>query len=77
MEPTGSSYEVVLVDDGSGRSFELLKKMAANDPALVIVSFRRNFDRLQQCKQESTTRGEFVALMDADLQNDPADIPQC
>ena len=77
MEPTGSSYEVVLVDDGSkDGSFELLKKMAANDPALVIVSFRRNFGQTAAMQAGiDQARGEFVALMDADLQNDPADIP--
>ncbi|MEE2789899.1 MAG: glycosyltransferase family 2 protein [Myxococcota bacterium] len=73
----GFTYEIVLVDDGSkDRSFEILKAMAEDDPALVVLSFRRNFGQTAAMQAGlDQARGEVVALMDADLQNDPADIP--
>lgn len=78
LAPTGLSYEIVLVDDGSkDRSFAVLEEMAADDPALVVVQFRRNFGQTAAMQAGlDHARGARVALMDADLQNDPADIPR-
>ena len=78
LRPCGFTYEIVLVDDGSrDRSFELLKTMAETDPALVVLSFRRNFGQTAAMQAGlDQARGEIVALMDADLQNDPSDIPR-
>lgn len=75
--PTGLRYEIVLVDDGSkDRSFAVLERLAADDPSLVVVRFRRNFGQTAAMQAGlDHARGEMVALMDADLQNDPADIP--
>ena len=75
--PTGMSYEVICVDDGSrDGSYPLLKELSAQDPALVVISFRRNFGQTAAMQAGlDQARGELVALMDADLQNDPADIP--
>lgn len=77
LGPTGLRYEIVLVDDGSkDRSFAVLERLAAEDPALVVVRFRRNFGQTAAMQAGlDHARGELVALMDADLQNDPADIP--
>ncbi|MCC6217006.1 MAG: glycosyltransferase family 2 protein [Polyangiaceae bacterium] len=78
LRPTGLRYELVLVDDGSrDRSVRVMKDAAATDPALVVVELRRNFGQtaaLQAGLDEA--RGAKVVLMDADLQNDPADIPR-
>ncbi len=77
LDPTGMDYEVVCVDDGSrDTSFEVLKGLAAEDPRLVVVQFRRNFGQTAAMQAGlDHARGEVVALLDADLQNDPADIP--
>ncbi|MEZ4220691.1 MAG: glycosyltransferase family 2 protein [Polyangiaceae bacterium] len=77
LDDTGLEFELLLVDDGSkDRSFEILRELAVTDPNLVGVQLRRNFGQtaaLQAGLDES--RGRTVVLMDADLQNDPADIP--
>lgn len=69
--------EIVLVDDGSkDDSFKILKAQAEKDPRFVAVGFRANFGQtaaIQAGIRES--RGAVLVLMDADLQNDPADIP--
>src|SRR5437868_2499348 len=63
--------EVVFVDDGSrDQSLELLREIAAKDPRYRIVSFARNFGH-QAAITGSTTRGEAVVVMDADLQDPP------
>ncbi len=78
LAPTTLSYELVLVDDGSrDRSYDVMTKLAASDPALVLVRFRRNFGQTAALQAGlDVARGRRVVLMDADLQNDPADIPR-
>ena len=75
--PLGCTYEFVLVDDGSSdRSYELLVEAAAQDPALHLVRFRRNFGQTAAMQAGiDHARGDVIVFMDADLQNDPADIP--
>lgn len=72
------SYEIILVDDGStDTSFAWLREQQASDPALTVVRFRRNFGQTAALQAGlDTARGAAVVLMDADLQNDPADIPR-
>lgn len=71
------SYEIVLVDDGStDSSFAWLAEQRLHDPALTVIRFRRNFGQTAALQAGlDSARGRAVALMDADLQNDPADIP--
>jgi glycosyltransferase involved in cell wall biosynthesis len=78
LSPEGMSYEIILVDDGSNDgSFAWMKLAQATDPALTIVRFRRNFGQTAALQAGlDASRGNIVALMDADLQNDPADIPK-
>lgn len=73
----GQPAEVIIVDDGSkDRSFELLRKVAENDPRYTIIRFRRNFGQTAAFAAGfAHARGEVVITMDADLQNDPMDIP--
>ena len=77
LKPTARSYELVLVDDGStDRSFDLLADAAELDPALHLVRFRRNFGQTAAIQAGlDHARGQIIVLMDADLQNDPRDIP--
>lgn len=74
---SGLTYELVLVDDGSrDRSFKILENLAATDPALHILRFRRNFGQTAAMQAGlDVSRGMKVVTMDADLQNDPKDIP--
>jgi glycosyltransferase involved in cell wall biosynthesis len=70
-------YEIVAIDDGSrDRSFEVLQTMAHDDPHLVVVQFRRNFGQTAAMQAGlDLAHGKAIAFMDADLQNDPHDIP--
>ncbi len=77
LGPTGLRYEIICVDDGSrDRSYDVLAAAAEDDPALVVVRFRRNFGQTAAMQAGlDEARGALVAFLDADLQNDPADIP--
>src|SRR5262245_22133622 len=74
----GSGYEIIAVDDGShDRSFALLRELARADRRLRVVRFRRNFGQTAAFTAGfERARGEVVVTIDADLQNDPADIPR-
>jgi glycosyltransferase involved in cell wall biosynthesis len=69
-------YEIIAVDDGSrDRSFPLLKQLAMDDPHLHVVRFRRNFGQTAAFSAGfDRAQGDVVVTIDADLQNDPADI---
>lgn len=72
----GHEYEVIYVDDRStDRSLELLTRFAANDARVRVISFRRNYGQTAAMSAGiDAARGEVLIPMDADLQNDPADI---
>jgi glycosyltransferase involved in cell wall biosynthesis len=78
LEPLGQSYEIVIVDDGStDQSFERLKGFQAQDKRLKVIRFRRNFGQTAAFAAGfEYAQGRVVVTMDADLQNDPADIPR-
>lgn len=75
---TGRSYEIVLIDDGSkDGSWEKMLLLADRYPGLHLIRFRRNFGQTAAMSAGfKEARGEIVITMDADLQNDPADIPK-
>ena len=78
LEQCGYSFEVVIVDDGSrDRSFALLSEWAQDDPRVTVIRFRRNFGQTAAFSAGfDHATGEVVITMDADLQNDPSDIPK-
>ena len=79
MSPMNVAWEVVLVDDGSkDRSVEIIEELAQLDPVHVkFVLLRRNFGQTAAIAAGiDHSCGEIVVLMDADLQNDPVDIPR-
>jgi len=70
-------YEIIFVDDGSSDdSLAGLKKIRGRDPRVKIIQFRKNFGQSAAISAGfELCRGDVVVAMDADLQNDPADIP--
>ena len=76
MASLGRSYEVIYVDDGStDRSYEMLRAIAADDPRVKVVRFRRNYGQTAAMAAGiHAASGEILIPMDADMQNDPADI---
>jgi len=71
------NYEIIFVDDGSrDKTFELAEQLAAQDPQLRVVKFRRNYGQTPAMSAGiDIARGEILVTMDGDLQNDPKDIP--
>ncbi|MFN3309403.1 MAG: glycosyltransferase, partial [Anaerolineales bacterium] len=72
------TWEVILVDDGStDSSAEKIQQIAQSDPEHVIAIYlRRNFGQTAAIAAGiDHAQGDVIVLMDADLQNDPADIP--
>lgn len=77
LEPAGYTFELVLVDDGStDDTIPRLKKIAASDPRVLVVRFRRNVGQTSAMQAGiDHAAGRYLVTMDGDLQNDPADIP--
>ena len=78
LTPLNNTWEVIFVDDGSrDRSFDALKSLVEKDPEHVrVLSFRRNFGQTAAIAAGiDHACGDIIVLLDADMQNDPADIP--
>jgi len=71
------NYEVVFVDDGSlDGSEELIRTLKKKNPHLRLIRFTKNFGQSAAFVAGfRASRGQIIVTMDADLQNDPADIP--
>jgi glycosyltransferase involved in cell wall biosynthesis len=78
LEGMDRCYEIVAVDDGSmDDSFATLKQLHEGNPRIKVVRFRRNFGQTAAFAAGfDRAYGEVVVTIDADLQNDPADIPR-
>ena len=77
MKKVKNPYEFVFVDDGSrDESLKVLEGIQKKDSKVVVVSFRRNFGQTPAMAAGfQYAKGDVYITMDADLQNDPADIP--
>jgi glycosyltransferase involved in cell wall biosynthesis len=77
LQPLGKSYEMIFVDDGStDKSRKIVKEMASQYPGIRMVGFKRNCgETAAGAAGLKEARGEIVITIDADLQNDPKDIP--
>ncbi|NMC51657.1 glycosyltransferase family 2 protein [Candidatus Kuenenbacteria bacterium] len=73
----GADYEIIAVNDGStDNSFNVLKSLATADAKIKVISFSRNFGQTAALSAGFVhASGEVIIPLDADLQNDPHDIP--
>ncbi len=76
LKALGRSAEIVYVDDGSSDgSLKILREIAHLDPRVRVVALRRNYGQTAAMAAGiDAARGKVLIPMDADLQNDPADI---
>lgn len=77
LESLSKEHEVIFVEDGSQDSSpEILNRLARSDPWIKVIHFRKNFGQTAALSAGfELALGEVVITMDADLQNDPQDIP--
>jgi glycosyltransferase involved in cell wall biosynthesis len=78
MQGCTDNYEIVLVDDGSSdSSFAILKTLAETNPHMRLIRFGINYGQTAALSAGfHRARGKIIITMDADLQNDPSDIPE-
>jgi len=78
MDQHGFSYEVIMVDDGStDGSWDTVQRLAAENPAIHGISFRRNYGKSAALYEGfAAAEGNVVITMDADLQDSPDEIPE-
>ena len=74
----GIAVEIVFVDDGStDESWQVISELSALDERVSGIKFRRNFGKAAALTAGMrAARGKWIMMMDADLQDDPAEIPK-
>ena len=77
LKALNKSYELVFIDDGStDDSFQIIKNLQNKYPEIRAIKFNRNFGKSAALSEGfKIAKGEIVITMDADLQDDPAEIP--
>lgn len=78
LAPAGLSYEIIMINDGStDGSWETIKELASTRSYIRGISFRRNYGKSAAlyCGFEAA-QGDVVITMDADLQDNPNEIPE-
>ncbi|MEE8341214.1 MAG: glycosyltransferase family 2 protein [Candidatus Neomarinimicrobiota bacterium] len=75
--PTYQNWEVVFIDDGStDDSIEIITKIVNNEPGFKLVQLHRNYGKSAALAEGfKVATGEYIVTMDADLQDDPQEIP--
>lgn len=78
MDEHGYSYEVLMINDGStDDSWQVVKRLHEENPAVKGISFRRNYGKSPALNTGfAATQGNVVITMDADLQDSPDEIPE-
>ena len=78
FERLGMTWEILYVDDGSrDGSDKVIESLCATDPRVRGILLHRNFGKSAALATGfKAVRGEFVCTMDADLQDDPAELPR-
>ncbi len=78
LQSMKDEYEIIYVDDGSNdRSLEILERIQKEDNHVLVLSMRRNFGQTAAFAAGfDFAKGDVIVTMDADLQNDPDDIPR-
>ena len=78
LQEMNCDYELIFVNDGSrDRTLEILKELSEKDPHVIYLSFSRNFGKeAAMYAGFCNARGDYVAVMDADLQDPPALLPE-
>mgnify|MGYP003667124213 CR=1 FL=1 len=78
MQSNGFSYEVIFIDDGSSDgSWEVISSLSNNSPNVKGIRFLRNFGKSQALHAGfAKAQGEVIITMDADLQDNPEEIPE-
>ncbi|MBU1102653.1 glycosyltransferase family 2 protein [Patescibacteria group bacterium] len=74
----GLDHEIIAVNDGSAdKSAEILKEIAGKDSLFKVINFKKNYGQTAAISAGiDASAGEVIIPLDADLQNDPADIPK-
>jgi len=78
MSSYGFTYEIILIDDGStDESWELIQTLSKNSTDIKGIKFKRNYGKSQALHAGFLNcNGDVVFTMDADLQDDPKEIPE-
>jgi hypothetical protein len=78
LDPIGTTFELILIDDGStDGTWRAIEDLAGRDPRVVGLRHRRNFGKARGLATGfAAASGELVLTMDADLQDDPVEIPR-
>ncbi|MFA6308028.1 MAG: glycosyltransferase family 2 protein [Patescibacteria group bacterium] len=78
LKRIGVEYEILCVNDGSkDKSFDILKNIAEHDKKVKVINFKNNFGQTAAMSAGiKASQGDLIIPMDADLQNDPEDIPR-
>ena len=78
LDQLNKPYEIIFVDDGStDKSYAILLSLQKKDKCIKIIKFRANFGKSEALsKGFGEATGEIFIMMDADLQDDPREIPK-